>query len=154
MLAFLVAACSQGGNQRGNEVAGGDSSAEASTSVDLPEGATSNAGEAGTELNESSTEAVSPARAGDVESADDAPASDQLWIGSVGGSGDEKCSRTTGGHIGSTPYIPVQQGQAAIISESSDVVILATTRVDNGKDIKIIFATSRTLCEAARRRAR
>jgi hypothetical protein len=80
-------------------------------------------------------------------------ASDQLWMGSYGGAGDEKCSRTTGGNIDTTPYLFARDGQGTIVSKSTDVVVLATNRVDIGGDMKVVFATSRALCEKARKKA-
>lgn len=151
-VAVSLAACSQADDRNSNEAAGSGFSAEASASTDMQD-TNSPADEYGADLNGGSTAELSQTGVGDVKAPEQGAPSDELWIGGVGGDGDEKCSRTTGGHIGSTPYIPVQQGQASIISESSDVVVLATTRVDNGKDMKMIFATSQALCEAARRKA-
>lgn len=85
------------------------------------------------------------------DAADDQP--DELWIGAVGGAADQKCTKTTGGHIGTTPYIPVQNGQATILSESDQSVVLWTRRVDTGKDMKTVFGASQAFCEEARKRA-
>jgi hypothetical protein len=55
--------------------------------------------------------------------------------------------------FGTTPYIPVQNGQATILSESDESVVLGTERVDTGKDMKMVFGVSRAFCEKARKRA-
>lgn len=135
-LAFCLAACSQADGDHKTDVAGNGL-----------------AGEASLDLNEGSTEAATAADevGAGTEGAD--ASSDQLWMGSVGGSGDQTCSRASGGDIASTPYIPVQHGLATILSESSDVVVLWTRRADNGKDMKMVYGTSRAACERARTNA-
>jgi hypothetical protein len=98
------------------------------------------------------TSTVREASTSDEGATDDYRLPDELWIGAVGGADDGKCTKTTSGHIGTTPYIWVQHGEATILSETNDSVVLWTRRADTGKDMKMVFGASQRFCEDARKR--
>lgn len=149
-----LAACSQGGDGRSNGMAESAASGEASPQVPN-EARGSGTDEEVADLNGGFAEAAAtPADEAAVTMDVEDAAPGQLWMGSIGGAGDQSCSSTTGGHIDTTPYLFARDGQGTIVSESTDVVVLATNRVDNGGGMKVVFATSRALCEKARRNAR